>query len=250
MSTVCPPVRHARHWRFRLWRRLLRVSRELYILGKFLKPTAFHFVAAMLPLVIYVLVDQGAEILSMMGEALLFGPECRPWAPALFVIGNAVAGFTIWWCTRLMLEFAWQPPVPPSRHGFAGVRRFLQFYWPRILGVLPLAWVAVACVVRITHYGEARTAVIAVAVLGVAHLFAALLLWGSLVTAATGSASPRRPAIAASPTATGTPPAAAASSMACSAFPSRRSSCSGSPRTSRRRFSGPAPCSPSPGSPG
>lgn len=180
MSAPCPPrppVRHANHWRYRLWRRLLRVSRELYTLGIFLKPTAFHFVAAMLPLVIYVMVAQGAEILSMMGEALLFGPEFRPWAPALFVLGNAAAGFTIWWCARLMLEFAWQPPVPPSRHGFAGLRQSLQVYWPRLLGVLPLVWVAVACVVRITHYGKARTAVIAVAVLAIAHLVAAFLLW-------------------------------------------------------------------------
>jgi hypothetical protein len=109
-------------------------------------------VAAFVPLVVYVLVDQGAEILSMMAEAWADPKPAHKLAALFFVLGSAGAGLTIWWSARVLLEFTWDPPLPLSSGWFVRVRCVLQRQWPRFLGVLPVWLLALAHFLRVSRY--------------------------------------------------------------------------------------------------
>ncbi len=124
------------------------------IIGQFLKPTTLQLAAALLPAVAYVFVDQGAEILSMMAEAWSLEKDGHWLGGLLFVLGSTGAGLTVWWSARVLLEFAWQPPVPPSKGWFLWLRGVLQRYWPRFLGVLPVWLLGVAHFVRVRRYAS------------------------------------------------------------------------------------------------
>jgi len=146
---------------------------QLRAIGTLLHPTLAQISAAVLPIGVYFAFDQGKEVLSMLGEALSFQSGDLSSA-ILFLLGNTLAGFAIWWTARMMLEFNWGLSVPPA--GALGkARTWLQNYWPRVLGVAPILIIAAALFSRIFDYREkgSLNAQRSLFCLGILHLLAA-----------------------------------------------------------------------------
>jgi hypothetical protein len=154
---------------------------QLDAIGQMFRHTLLQIGAALLPIGIYFAFDQGKEVLSMLGESLsLTSPALS--SAILFLVGSVLAGFTIWWTARMMVEFDFGPTVAPAGR-LGDVRLWLQKYWPRVLGVAPVLIVAAALFFRIFAYSDvgSRKAQWSLFWLGVWHLIGAgvLLLYFS-----------------------------------------------------------------------
>ena len=119
-------------------------------LGRLLCPTWFQVLAALMPIGAYFFVDQGGDVLSLMGEDLV-GADKDIADPILFWLANAMAAASIWWTARVILHlrFDGQNPAADLPNW---LRAHVFSWWPRFLGVLPIGIIAWACFHRVGQY--------------------------------------------------------------------------------------------------
>jgi hypothetical protein len=124
---------------------------QLRALGRLLAPTGLQLIAAIVPLGVYIVNDQGSELLSMLGEDLA-GGTLAGWArPGWFMFANFLAGTAIWWTARVVLDLRFDAENPGSLLP-QEVRDPVLLWWPRILGVLPVLIIAIALFVKTAQY--------------------------------------------------------------------------------------------------
>lgn len=133
---------------------LQKIFRPLGVFWRLFRISFFQILAGVvLPFATYIVFDQGAEILAMMGEDItstLWEVNRNAWAPFFFVIMNGLAGLAIWWTARSTLA------VPRMRRlaSLLG-RRFGPWFfdwWPRLLGLAPLVIIAAGSLRQISRY--------------------------------------------------------------------------------------------------
>jgi hypothetical protein len=124
---------------------------QLRALGRLLAPTGLQLIAAIVPLGVYIVNDQGSELLSMLGEDLA-GGTLAGWArPGWFMFANFLAGTAIWWTARVVLDLRFDAENPGSLLP-QEVRDPVLLWWPRILAVLPVLIIAIALFVKTAQY--------------------------------------------------------------------------------------------------
>ena len=120
-----------------------------------LAPTSLQALAAIGPAIAYSKLSfgQGEEVLSMVAESAFKNPTRFSVTSFWFWCANGIAGLAIWWSARVILQFSFADHSPNDELP-DGFRKWILLWWPRVLGIVPVAIIVWRLWQRASVYGK------------------------------------------------------------------------------------------------